>query len=174
MIIYPIIILVLLLTAFILVYRKAYLLQLKTGKEEIEKNLDKPIKSLDKEADVVIKKELEPNLQKAEDLFKKKQYISAEKWYLEAVRVDPKNDLIYARLGVIYIEQKNYKDAVESLEESIRLGGNTSSRYFNISFAKNALGDRRDALNYAKRAVKTEPNNEKYRKWLNELKSSIF
>jgi tetratricopeptide (TPR) repeat protein len=177
MIIYPIIILFLLLVAFALLYRRAYLL-------ESDLQVDRPVSEFKEgesgpkrkvgEAEIDPTIELEPNFKKAEGLFKKKQYISAEKWFIEAAKTDPKNDVIYARLGVIYIEQKNYKDAVEALEEALKLGGGVASRYFNLSYAQNALGEGKEALVSARRAVKLEPRNEKYKKWLDELKSSPF
>jgi len=175
MIFYPVIILVLLLVAFGLVYRKAYLIERVTEPEIIDQKLEK-LKKIrpSSEAEVDTKEEIEPNFEKAEELFRKNQYISAERWYIEAAKVSPKNDMIYARLGVIYIEQKNYKDAVEALKEAIRLGPEIASRYFNLSFAENALGNKKEALNLARRAVRADSKNDKYRKWLDELKSSPF
>lgn len=175
MIIYPVIILVLLLVAFSVIYRKAYVLESVMNPAQIEKKLEKlKTKEVKDESEVSLKEELEENFKKAEDLFRKKQYISAEKWYIEAAKVDPKNDMIYARLGVIYIDQKNFKDAIEALEEAARLGPAVAGRYFNLSFAKNALGEKREALNFAKKAVRIDSKNEKYRKWFEELKSSPF
>lgn len=180
MIVYPIIILLLLLIAFALLYRRAYLLEADLKAEDfIDK--DSPVNLPDylprkivEEAEVTPPVELEPNFKKAEELFRKRQYISAEKWFIEAAKADPKNDIIYARLGVIYIEQKNYKDAVESLKEALKLGRGVASRYFNLSYAQNALGEKKEALQLAKRAVRLEPKNEKYKKWLDELRSSPF
>ena len=175
MIIYPIIILVLLLLAFGLVYRKAYLIGPITDIEKAETLRE--VANINKRKDEVeidSGNAMEDNFKRAEDLFRKKQYISAEKWYIEAAKADPKNDVIYARLGVIYIEQKNYKDAIEALSEAVALGPSVASRYFNLSFARNALGEKKEALNLAKRAVRIEPKNEKYKKWLDELRSSPF
>lgn len=175
MIIYPIIILVLLLLAFGLVYRKAYLIS-STADATRTEDLQEAVSTNKRknEAEVDPGDTIEDNLKRAEDLFRKKQYISAEKWYIEAAKVDPKNDVIYARLGVIYIEQKNYKDAVEALLEALALGPSVASRYFNLSFARNALGEKKEALNLAKRAVRIDPKNEKYKKWFDELRSSPF
>ena len=175
MIIYPIIILALLLFAFFVIYRKAYLLESVIDPTQIEKKLEQiKAEKIKDEPEVNLQEELEENFKKAEDLFRKKQYISAEKWYVEAAKANPKNDMIYARLGVIYIEQKNFKDAIEALEEAVKLGPAVASRYFNLSFAENALGEKREALNLAKKAVRIDSKNEKYRKWLEELKSSPF
>ena len=128
MIIYPIIILGLLLVALGIFYRRAYLVSVEglAEKEEtmsrgdnetknrllaIKEKLHLPnIPTFKKKANVEIEvnleRETDPNILKADDLFSKKQFISAEKWYLEAVRNNPKNAKIYSRLGIIYIEQK--------------------------------------------------------------------
>jgi len=203
MIIYPIIILALLLVAFALVWRRAYFIQ-KNGfvdnlpelKEEIRHTLaevanhDQPTgeslagdhrflggiferrRQLEPELDV--KQETDKNMLKAEELFAKKQFISAEKWYLEAVKKDPKNSRIYSRLGVIYANQKNFKDAIASFEEAIKLDPSVSSRYFNLSFVYNGEGDRKQAVNYAKRALRFDPKNRKYQRWVDDLKNRPF
>jgi len=176
MIIYPIIILVLLLFAFAIVWRRAYILE-KEGQivEQVQLGDQKTKASfLVMEPEVAMRRELEPNFQKAEDLFRKKQYISAEKWYIEAAKRDPKNPVIYARLGVIYLEQKNYKDAIEALSEAIKLDPGSASRYFNLSFALNAEGDKKEAILNAKKALRLDPHNLKYRKWLEELRAKPF
>ena len=192
MIIYPIIILGLLLVALGIFYRRAYLVSVEglAEKEEttspnnnetknpllaIKEKLHLPnIPTFKKKANVEIEVNLEqetdPNILKADDLFSKKQFISAEKWYLEAVRNNPKNAKIYSRLGIIYIEQKNYKDAIEALAEAIKLDDHVASRFFNLSFALNALGDKKLAIQQAKRAMRLEGSNKKYRKWFDELR----
>jgi len=175
MIIYLIIILALLLFAFAIVWRRAYLLETKgqvVGQSQGDKTSRVSFLVMEPEAN--LQRELEPNFQKAEDLFKKKQYISAEKWYIEAAKKDPKNPVIYARLGVIYLQQKNYKDAIEALSEAIKLDAGSASRYFNLSFALNAEGDKKAAILNARKALKFDPHNLKYRKWFEELRNKPF
>lgn len=125
-------------------------------------------KKSEPEAEIV--KEVEPNMAKAEELFHKRQYISAEKWYLEAVKLDPKNPRIYARLGTIYLEQKNFSDAKDAFEESVRLDDTVASRFFNLSYICNSIGDIKTAQSHAKKAARMEPQNSKYQRWTDELK----
>lgn len=192
MIIYPIIILGLLLVALGIFYRRAYLVSLEglpekeaaatgdagEGKSRllaIKEKLHLPNipgfkKRSDVEMEINLEQETDPNILKADDLFRKRQFISAEKWYLEAARNNPKNAKIYSRLGVIYIERKNFKDAVEALNEAVKLDDRIASRFFNLSFAFNALGDKKLALQHAKKAMRLETANKKYRKWFDELR----
>jgi tetratricopeptide (TPR) repeat protein len=175
MIIYPAIILVLLIAAFVIVFRRAYLTEKEfpgelRSDEKISANLTEDYRG----SEINPFEEKEENFQKAEELFKKKQYISAEKWYIEAVKKNPKNSIIFSRLGVIYIDQKNYADAIESLQEALRLNPVLASSAFNLSYAYNAEGDQKEAIIAAKRAIRLEPKNKKYKKWLDQLRIKPF
>lgn len=181
MIIYPIIIIVLLLILFAIVWRRSYFIQVAGMPEENKTHLDTEhllsllrIKKLNDDVEIEIRDDTDPSLKKAEELFRKKQFISAEKWYLEAIKNSPRNDKIYSRLGVIYINQKNYSDAREALEESVKINPEVASRHFNLSFVYNAEGDKKEAINAAKKALKYDSNNRKYKQWLESLKSRPF
>ena len=180
MIIYPIIILGLLIVIFVIVWRRSYFVSISGFPQEEKTHFDteKLLAILKKDkhddAEIQIQDDTDPNLKKAEDLFKKRQFISAEKWYLEAIKSDPRNDKIYARLGIIYINQKNYPDARDALEESIKINPSVASRYFNLSFVYNSEGDKKEALSNAKKAQRYDPKNRKYQRWVDELKSKPF
>lgn len=180
MIIYPIIVLGLLLIIFVIVWRRAYFVSVEgfPPEEKTHIEADKLIpfvkKSKSDDTEIEIQDNTDPDLKKAENLFAKKQYISAEKWFLEAIKKDPRNDKIYARLGIIYINQKNYSDAREALEESIKINPSIASRHFNLSFVNNYEGDKKSALLNAKKAVRLDSKNKKYERWLEELKSKTF
>jgi len=141
----------------------------KESREAVKEGADEGAGEIEAE----VKIEIESNFKKAEELFFKKQHISAEKWYLEAVKADPKNPKIYSRLGVIYLEQRNFKDAQDALKEAIKLEP-LASRYFNLSYAYYLGADFKEATDSAKRATRMDLKNEKYRKWYNDLKSEPF
>ena len=172
MIVYPAIILVLMLVGFGIIYRRAYLLenndelkvQVKMETSEVQEHV----------AEVNPFEQTEENFQKAEELFKKKQYISAEKWYIEAVKKNPKNNVIFSRLAVIYLDQKNFADAIDSLHEALRLSPNSAINCFNLSYACNAEGDNKEAIIAARKALRLDPKNSKYKKWLDQLRTKPF
>lgn len=177
MIIYPIILIILLLILLLIIWRKA--IHYEKGIIEVAakpKELKRPIfKEKDLPEKYNIPKVIENgDFERAEDLFKKKQYISAERWYLEAAKKDPKNPKIYSRLAVIYLEQNNFKDARDSLEESVKLDPTVASRFFNLSFIYNNEGDKKSAISNVRKALSLDPENQKYQKWLDELKSKPF
>lgn len=195
MIVYPVIIIGLLLILFFMVLRKAYLIKpddlaeeaiaedsrakedFSSGKIPLLKDGLKLLK-LRRRSDVEIETnfdtETDPNIQKADYLFKKKRFISAEKWYLEAVKANPKNAKIYSRLGLIYLRQKNYRDATEALNEAVKLDGGTASRFFNLSFAHNNLGEIKEAIALVRKSIRLEPDNKKYRRYLEDLKARNY
>jgi hypothetical protein len=107
--------------------------------------------------------------QEAEDLFAIKDYRKAEKLYLRLAAEDPKNPKIYSRLGVIYMEQANYEDARDALQQAIKLEPNVASRHFNLALAYANLGSRAKAITSMELALKYDPSNRKYRKMLDEL-----
>jgi stress-induced-phosphoprotein 1 len=185
MIIYPAIILGLLLIGLFIVWRRAYLEQESgvvlaspvashTSPAEKQQEYTKPIETKFEEAEVSITEAEEENFAKAEDLFKKKQYISAEKWYIEAVKKNPKNAKIFSRLGVIYLEQRNFADAIESLKEALRLDPDLATAYFNLSYALNLEGDKKGAIESARKALRIDADNIKYKKWFESLKNKPF
>lgn len=107
--------------------------------------------------------------QEAEDLFAIKDYQKAEKLFLRLATSDPKNPKIYSRLGVIYMEQSNFEDARDALQQAIKLEPNVASRHFNLALAYANLGSTAKAIDSMEAALKYDPGNRKYRKMLDEL-----
>jgi len=201
-IIYPSIIIVSLSVIFFLFWRKAY--QVETNQISIEKRpvLDEDssqdtglpeqfgdfwstpesVEESDDEKDEAAARKpgakLSPEIsqlrEKADDLFKKGQYISAEKWYIEAARETPKDAGIYSRLGIIYLQQKNFIDAEEAIKEAVKIDDKVASRFFNLSYACWCQSKFHDAINYAKRACRLDVRNSKYRAWLEKLRLEGF
>ncbi len=107
--------------------------------------------------------------QEAEDAFAIKDYKKAERLYLRLAAEDPKNPKLYGRLGVIYLEQKNYEDARDSLQVALKLEPNNASRSFNLALTYTQLGSKAKAIQALEAALKYDPSNRKYRKMLDEM-----
>ncbi len=195
-IIYPSIIIVSLSAVFYLFWKKAY--EIETNKI----NIDEPIRvtedveenanatqgefsdfwsnqeTVREPEETPMKSSLDTksfeSMEKAEALFKKGRYISAEKWFIEAAKENPKDARIYSRLGIIYLQQKNFSDAQEALKESIKIDESVASRFFNLSYACWCQSKFKEASNHARRALKLEPENSKYKAWLEKLRSEGF
>lgn len=106
----------------------------------------------------------------ADAAFRKKEYKTAEKFYLQAATKDPDNARIYNRLGVIYLRTKNYRDAVEAFRGSIKFDDRVASRHYNLALAYLGKKDYRSAERAITEAIRLEPTNDKYRQTLDALK----
>jgi tetratricopeptide (TPR) repeat protein len=62
--------------------------------------------------------EEQPKLKKGE---KEKQFISEEKKYIETIIKNPRDIKTYRSLGLLYLAQKNYKDAKESFKQILKI-----------------------------------------------------
>lgn len=82
-------------------------------------------------AQVVKQKKLPPELKmlldRADQLCHDKKFHSAEKAYLQVLKVDHKNIVAYRRLGQIYSILKNYEDAIESFQIAAQLAPSATS-----------------------------------------------
>jgi tetratricopeptide (TPR) repeat protein len=189
-VIYPSIIIVSLSTIFYLFWKKAYQIEAneikieepvraaEEGKVEVSPgefsdfwSNQETVREAEEPTTVAptSEKEISEAMEKAEDLFKKGRYISAEKWFIEAAKENPKDAKIYSRLGIIYLQQKNFPDAEEALKESIRLDESVASRFFNLSYACWCQSKFKEASVHARQALRLEPENSKYKAWLEKL-----
>jgi tetratricopeptide (TPR) repeat protein len=106
---------------------------------------------------------------RADDAFKRKDFKTAETYYLKAAVKDPDNAKIYNRLGVIYLQMKNYKDAVEAFRGALKYDDRVACRHYNIALAYLGKRDYRSAEKGLKEAIRLDPTNEKYRKTLQAI-----
>ncbi len=109
--------------------------------------------------------------QEADDLFAIKDYRKAEKLYLKLATEDPTNPKIYSRLGIIYLEQKNYEDARDAFQQAIKFEPGVASRHFNLAISYLNLGSPAKAMHSLEQALKYDPANRKYRKMLDDVKA---
>jgi len=188
MIIYPLIIILALVGIFAVVWRKTKMVEKGVKEDPLveaisrvfsglsaeisRKMIHKPENQTKEEEPQIVEpaKEMDDNLKKAEDLFAKKKYISAEKWYLESCRKNPKNPLIYSRLGLIYLNQKNYQDANDAFEEAIKLKPGSDANYYSMSVCRFNLGDNDGAYRAARLAMKFNPSSKRYTDWAEKIK----
>lgn len=111
------------------------------------------------------------NLEIADDFFKKGNYQEAEKFYVKAATQEPNNPKIYNRLGIIYLEQKNYRDAKDAFEATLKFDSKKASRHINYGLACLNLRNFNEAIKSFEKAIKLEPKNKKYQSLLKEAKN---
>lgn len=94
---------------------------------------------------------------------------SAEKLYLRAVSKTPNNPKLYNRLGIIYLQQKNYADARDSFLVTLKFDDRIASRHYNLGLVYIGLGNNEKAKVSLKRAIELDPTKEKYQNTLKEI-----
>ena len=104
-----------------------------------------------------------------DELFRKGDYEKAEEFFLKAASRNPTDPKVYARLGVIYLHQKNFNDAIESLKVAVKLDKYNPSRHYNLALAYLGNDDRQKATVSAREAITLDPVTKKYRQLLNHL-----
>ena len=104
-----------------------------------------------------------------DELFKKGKYAEAEEFFLKAATRTPGDARVYARLGVIYLHQKNFNDAIESLKVAVKCDKYNPSRHYNQALAYMGNNDRQKATVSAREAITLDPVTKKYRQLLDHL-----
>ncbi|MBI2263497.1 tetratricopeptide repeat protein [Candidatus Berkelbacteria bacterium] len=107
-------------------------------------------------------------LSEAEKLFKTGAFNEAEEIYLKIAAAEPTNARIYNRLGIIYLEQKNYNDAVSAFQQAIKIDPEVALRHVNLGLAYLGLKKYTLAKKALERAVAIEPKNKKYQQLFKE------
>lgn len=110
--------------------------------------------------------------EEAEQLFRAGKVEEAEKNYLKVAAADPSNVKVYNRLGVIYMERKNYRDAKDAFMEAIRLDPKKASRHYNLAMSQVELREYRNAVESLQHALALD-DNPRYKRLLKELKEKI-
>ena len=85
--------------------------------------------------------------------FSRKDYYAALIKYLEAVRINPKSEYLYNRLGIAYSQLKIYGEAISAFRQSIKLNPKYPYAYNNIGSVYFAQRNLRKAENFFKKAV---------------------
>ncbi|HEX5707877.1 MAG TPA: M1 family aminopeptidase [Pyrinomonadaceae bacterium] len=91
------------------------------------------------------------------ELFREGQYLEAQRQLEEALKMDKSNSWVYYNLGLIFLEQRNYQQALDNFQAA--LDGNLRPAWIEVwarikrGNAYDAQGDRARAVNEYKKAV---------------------
>lgn len=107
-------------------------------------------------------------LLEADQLLKRGDLKGAEDMYIKLASKDPKNPKIYSRLGVIYLQQKNYTDARDAFLAALKVDDKVASRHYNLALAYLNLSTLEKAKVSTRKAIDLD-DNPKYQKLLEKL-----
>jgi tetratricopeptide (TPR) repeat protein len=115
------------------------------------------------------KPEISSHFEEGENLMTKGKIKEAEQFFLKAAANNPSDAKVYAKLGLLYLNQKNYSDAIEALKMAVKLEKYNPSRHYNLALAYWGNKDTRRAIASVREAISLDPVTPKYRKLLEEL-----
>lgn len=115
------------------------------------------------------KLDLSSHFEEGEILFKAGKLEEAERYFIKAAANNPGDSKIYARLGLLYLQTKNYSDAIESLKVAVKLDKYNPSRHYNLALAYWGNKDVQKAIASVREAITLDPVTPKYRQLLEQL-----
>lgn len=115
------------------------------------------------------KPEIMTHYDEGEALFKAGKLDEAERFFLTAATRNPKDSKVYARLGLIYLQKKNYSDAIEALKVAVKLDRFNPSRHYNLALAYEGNKDNQRAIATIREAISLDPVSPRYRALLEQL-----
>lgn len=90
--------------------------------------------------------EAKNQLATADELFEQGETKKAEKIYLKLLDKDTKDATLYNKLGLVYLADKNFKDAKSSLRQALKLEPNNDTFYNNLGLLYYEIGKYDDAI----------------------------
>jgi tetratricopeptide (TPR) repeat protein len=91
------------------------------------------------------------------ELFRDGQYLEAQRQLEEALKLDKSNSWVYYNLGLIFLEQRNYQQALDNFDAALHGDGRPTWietwAHIKRGNAYDAMGDRARAVNEYKQAV---------------------
>jgi aminopeptidase N len=112
------------------------------------------------------------------ELFRDGQYLEAQRQLEEALKLDKSNSWVYYNLGLIFLEQRNYQQALDNLDAALHGDGKPTWietwAHIKRGNAYDAMGDRARAVNEYKQAVEAGSNFDNAQKAAQEYLKTPF
>ena len=122
-----------------------------------------------KEEAIHEKYELSSHFEEGEQLYKAGKFDEAEQFFVKSAANNPSDPKVYARLGLLYLQTKNYSDAIEALKVAVKLDKYNPSRHYNLALAYYGNKDGQKAISAVREAITLDPVTQKYRALLEQL-----
>jgi len=90
--------------------------------------------------------------------YNKQDYINAEKYYLEALELEPNFVIALRNLGITYIAMNKLPQAVATLEKAVKHAPESANTYLDLGNAYHMSGDTQMALLAYQKVISLSPN----------------
>jgi len=101
-------------------------------------------------------------LDDAEELVRQEEYIPAEKKYIEIISHNPKNISAYEGLGNLYVRDKKFDQARETIGFALKISPDDASLHMSMAELEEALGNPLAELEHLRKCVELRPKDPKY------------
>jgi len=92
--------------------------------------------------------------------YNKKEYRLAEKYYLEALKIEPEFIIAMRGLAKTYIKMEKISEAIEKLEKAVTIAPQIPELYFDLGEAYELAGDRNKAVSAYRKVVSISPESD--------------
>lgn len=92
--------------------------------------------------------------------YNKKEYRLAEKYYLEALKIEPKFVIAMKSLAKTYIKMGKIPEAIDRLEAAVTMAPKFPELYFDLGEAYELAGDRNKAVSAYRKVVSINPESD--------------
>ncbi|TSC92284.1 MAG: hypothetical protein CEN91_497 [Candidatus Berkelbacteria bacterium Licking1014_85] len=140
------------------------------GMDSFDSFLSKEVQTIDEDKNKV---DEDLSLEKADDLLKRGSVLLAQEIYLKLLDIEPENPKLHNRLGIIYLEQKDFNKAKDFFLSSLSSGENIPARQYNLALAYIGLNEYTLAQEVLKKALNADPSNQKYTDLLEEVRDKV-
>ena len=96
------------------------------------------------------------------EMIDKENWNGAELKLIEIIKLDNKNFEAFVLLGQVYIEQRSYQEAIETLEHAVKIGGDSDEVFYDLAQLYREEGDFYKAFKSIKKTLNVNSNNPRY------------
>jgi len=89
--------------------------------------------------------------------FRRKAHSEDLAAYTKLLRADPLNPLRHDAVAQLYLDERQFDDAIAELEASLRLNDASAPTHYNLGFALSARGRREEAIAELESAIRIDP-----------------
>jgi protein O-mannosyl-transferase len=95
------------------------------------------------------------------NFYKQKEFDKAISELKQLIKLNPENSSgYYNNMGMCYLDQGKYNEAIESFNQSVKADPKFSTGYNNLGQCYEKMGDKQKAAEYFKKAFEADPNNQ--------------
>ena len=80
--------------------------------------------------------------------------------YKEALKINSDKDVVYAKMGLAYLELEKYNEAIDAYKEALKINPSNDEAHCNMGFAYFKLKESKEAIDAYKKALKINPDND--------------